>query len=190
MLNSAQSISVDLATGYVVQTDVSARNSIAVTLTATGTLVNTNLRMALFRLNREGVDGTLCASCSSFTGPVNAFVGSLDLNTAEVVAAFTALKAVRQQETIRFDLLVYDNTNPIYTVWSSLNVSYEFPLAAGTPASVTPITAGTLVWGDLRLYAGSLYKYSATDGLWYKWSGAGAGSTVHEVLDETGISLP
>jgi hypothetical protein len=190
MLNAAQSFSVDLATGYVVQTDVSARNTVSVLLSGTGSLVNTNMRMALFRLNRSGVDGTLCASCSSFTGPVNAFAGSLNLNTAEVVASFTDLKAVRQQETIRFDILVYDNTSPIYTVWSSLNVSYEFPLASGTPPAVTPITAGTLVWGSLRLHAGSLYKYNETSGLWAKWSVSGASPTAHEVLDDTEISLP
>jgi hypothetical protein len=191
MLNVAQSLSVNLTTGVITQSDiVSARSSLPVTLTGTGSLVNTNMRMALYRRLLSGVDGTLVATCSSFTGPLDAFSGSLNLNTDEVVSAFTDLQSVRQGEKLAFDMLIYDNSQDVYMVWDKLNVSYEHDLVAGTPGSVTPITSGTAVWGDIRLYAGSLYKYSITDGLWYKWYGAGAGTTIHEELSETGISLP
>ena len=191
MLPTTPTLSVNLTTGLVSQSDpIPVRNTTQVTLTGTGSFVNTNMRLALYRLSNDLASGTLCATCSSFTGAVNAFTGSLNLNTSEMVTAFSNLEMVRQAEKLRFELFIYDNTTDYYTIWDSINVSYEHALVAGTPAAVTPITTGSLVWGDIRLYAGSLYKYSVTDGLWYKWIGAGAGTQIHEEFDTTGISLP
>lgn len=190
MRQTASTLSVNLTTGAITQsTPISARSSLAITLTGTGSLVAANMKAALYRLNVNGIDGTLVATCDTFSGPLNAFVGAMSLNTAELVAAFTNLEAVREYETLEFTLLIYDATQAVYTIYDHINVSYEYPLAAGTPPSVSPISVGTDTFGDLKLHAGSLYKQSPTDGLWYKWGVAGAGTQVHETLDNTGIAL-
>jgi len=190
MYQTASTVTLNLTTGAIAQSDpVSARASLSITLTGTGSLVNSNIKAALYRLNRVGIDGTLVATCDTFTGPANAFVGAMSLNTAEVVAAFTDLVSLREYETCEFTLLVYDASQAVYLYVGKLDVAYEYPLAAGTPPSVSPITSSTDTFGDMKLHAGSLYKQSPTDGLWYKWGVSGAGTQAHEILDDVGISL-
>lgn len=190
MFQKASTLSINLTTGSLDQSDpISARASLAITLTGIGSLVAGNMKAALYRLNRNGVDGTLVATCDTFTLSAGTFVGSMSLNTSEVVAAFTDLPVVREYEKARFQILIYDSSASVYMVWDFVDVSYEYPLAAGTPPAVSPITSSTDTFGDIKLHLGSLYKYNATDGLWYKWTIAGVGNVVHEVLDDVGIVL-
>jgi hypothetical protein len=188
MYQTASTVTLNLTTGAITQSDpVSARASLSITLTGTGSLVNSNIKAALYRLNRVGIDGTLVATCDTFTGPANAFVGAMSLNTAEVVAAFTDLVSLREYETCEFTLLVYDASQAVYLYVGKLDVAYEYPLAAGTPPSVSPITSSTTTWGNYKLIAGVIHIQSATDGKWYPLTLAGQDSTVHEVLGETGV---
>jgi hypothetical protein len=106
----------------------------------------------------------------------------MSLNTTEVVAAFTDLAAVRQYETCQFDLLVWDTTNNIYTIWDHLNVAYEFALTSDA-SSVSPIDAGTTTWGNLRSYGGNIYVYNVETGLWNKLTAAGIDDQQHMLLD-------
>lgn len=189
MLATSGSVSIDLTLGLVTITGiVSARSTITVTLTGTQLLTNSNMRLALYRLNRNGVDGTLVATCQTFTGAANAFVGSLSLNTAEVVAAFTDMKVVRQGEMARFDLIIYDASQSlVFMVWDHLEVAYENVLVAATPSNVTPISAGTTTWGNFKLINGVLHVLSTDDGEYYPLTFAGTDGTIHEVIGETGI---
>jgi hypothetical protein len=190
MLSIASTASVSLVTGYVTQSDpVSARATLQLTLNGAGTEVAANMRAALYRLNRAGVDGALVATCNTFAGASAAMLGSMSLNTTELVTAFTNLKAPRQYEQLRFDLLVYDASPGVlvYTFWGSLNVAYEIGLAA--TGSVNPITGTTTSWGNLKVSGGVVYLLSAADGLYYPVTGAGSGTTIHPVYGETGVAL-
>lgn len=182
MLNTTNTLTANLTTGALTPSAVvSARASLAITLTGTGSLTTGNMRAALYRLNRSGIDGTIVATCNTFT----AFVGAMTLNTTELVAAFTDLEAVRQGEIARFDLLIWDASNSLYMVWDHLDVSYEFPLVAGT-SNVSPISTGTTLWGNFRLINGVVSILSLTDNKYYPLTLAGQDTTVHEVLGETG----
>jgi hypothetical protein len=190
MLSTASSATVSLVNGVVVQSDpVSARANLQLTLSGAGSETAANMRAALYRLNFSGVDGTLVATCNTFTGAAAAMLGSMSLNTTELVAAFTNLHAPRQYESLKFDLLVYDASpgTLMYTFWGSLNVAYEVGLAA--TGSVNPITGTTDTFGNLKVSGGMVYIQSVDDGLWYPVTGAGAGSTIHPVYGETGVAL-
>jgi hypothetical protein len=188
MFQKISTLSINLTTGSLDQSDpISARASLAITLTGIGSLVAGNMKAALYRLNRNGIDGTLVATCDTFTLSAGTFVGSMSLNTAEVVAAFTDLPVVREYEKARFQILIYDSSASVYMIWEFVDLSYEYPLAAGTPPAVSPITSATTTWGNFKLIGGVINIQSTTDGLWYPLTLAGAGTTIHEQLGETGI---
>jgi len=190
MLLDESTLEINLTTGAMTASDViAARTSLSLKLTGTQSLVNSNIKAALYRFDPNTSSGTLVATCDSFTGGQDDFVGTMDLNTQQVVDAFEALEALRQNELATFYVLVYDATQNTYIIFDTIDLSWEFPLVAGTPGSVSPISVGTDTLGDLKLHNGSLYKHSATDGLWYQWTVVGAGATIHEHLDETGIVL-
>ena len=188
MLQTQSTLSINLQTGSLDQSDpISARASLAITLSGIGSLTASNMRAALYRLNRNGIDGTLVATCNTFVLSGSTFIGAMSLNTAEVIAAFTALEAVREYEKARFDLLIYDGSQEVYMVFDHIDVSYEFPLAAGTPPSVSPITSSTTVWGNMKLIGGVIHVQSTDDGEWYPLTLAGTSTTIHEVLGTTGV---
>ena len=186
---SASTLSVNLTTGVVTQSDpILIRDSCAVTLTGTGSHVNSNMKLALYRWLKS--TGTLVGTVNTFTGALDNFGGSLNLNVTPIITVFeTNLHGIRQFEKADFDLYIYDASQTFYLVQEKISVSYQNALGTGTPGSVDPITAATTSWGDLKLYGGSLYKYNVTDGLYYKWTAAGAGSQAHDVLDDVGIAL-
>jgi len=187
MYQTASTLTVNLTTGEIDQSQpISARASLSITLTGTGSLVAANMKAALYRLNTDGINGTLVATCDTFSGPADAFVGSMSLNTAELVAAFTSLVSIREYERLRFALLIYDATQDVYLVYDYINVAYEFALAAGTPPSVSPITSSTTIWGNFKLINGVINLQSTTDGLWYPFTAAGTGTTIHEELGVVG----
>jgi len=114
----------------------------------------------------------------------------MSLNTTELVAAFTAIEAVRQYEKLRFDLLIWDASASVYTIFDHLDVSYEFALSAAAAASVTPITGTTDTWGNLKLSGGTIYVLNLTDGEYYPLRLAGADDQVHvDVPGDGGIVL-
>jgi hypothetical protein len=185
MLNgAANTLSVNLTTGVITPSDpISARASVTLTLTGTGSLTSSNMRAALYRLNRSGVDGTLCATCSSFT----AFVGALSLNTTELLAAFTDCEAIRQGEKLRFNLLIWDASQSVYMIWDFMLVAYETAVLS-TAVNVSPISTGTTLWGNLKLISGVIHLQSTTDNEWYPLTAVGQDATVHPQLGETGIA--
>jgi hypothetical protein len=140
------------------------------------------MRAALYRLNRSGVDGTLVATCNTFTS----FVGSMSLNTTEMLAAYTDLEKVRQYEKLRFDLLVWDASASVYMIWDHLDVIWEEALSSSA-TNVSPISTGTTLWGNLKLIDGVIHLQSTTDSEWYPFTAAGADTTVHPELGTTGI---
>ena len=190
MFQIASTASVNLTTGVITPSDpISARASLTLTLAGTGSLSAANMRTVLYRLNKNGIDVTLVATCSTFTGPANAFVGTMSLNTTELVAAFTAISA-RQYETLRFNLLVYDASESVYIVDEHLDVAYEVALAGATPGHVSPITTSTITWGNFRLSGGVIYIQNLTDGLFYPLRLAGASTQVHaDIPGDGGIVL-
>jgi hypothetical protein len=180
MLLTPSTVSINLSTGVVTPSDpVSARRTLAITLTGTGAASSDNQKAALFRRCVNGLDGTLCATCDTFTGGVDAFVGTMSLNTQQVVAAFTDLVALKRYETLRFDLVIWDAQDAIYTVWDDLNVAYEFPLSSDTPPAVSPITSSTTIWGQLKLESGSLYLRNAETGKYNLLQARGADDGQH-----------
>lgn len=184
MLNTTNSLSVDLTTGILTPSDpLSIRASVTMTLTNYGALSTGNMKAALYRLNRTGVDGTLVASCNTFT----AWVGALSLNTTEIVASFTDCQAIRQGEKLRFDLLVWDSTSNRYMVWDHLDCAYETALASDSSA-VSPIGVSTTTWGNLKISGGTIYIYNSSDGLYYPLTSAGASTQAHLELG-TGAAL-
>lgn len=184
MLLTPSTVSINLTTGVITPSDpVSARKTLAITLTGTGSASADNQRAALYRLNRNGIDGTLVATCNTFTGSVNAFAGTMSLNTAEVVAAFTDLVAVRQYETLIFSMLIYDAADSIYTVWDDLAVAYEFALAAGTPPNVDPLSGSTTIWGNLKLSGGTLWLYNIDTGKYDPLTARGDDAADQQHLD-------
>jgi len=185
MLISTPAFSVNLTTGAISQNYIPIKATAQVSLLGTGTKVNSNMRLALYRLSET--KGTICATCNTFN---ESFVGSLDLNTQEMVDAYNAIESARQGELLEFILLVYDNAQSIFTIFDHINVGFESWLVPGTPPAVSPITTETLVFGSLRLYLGDLYKYNPDDGLWHKWTLAGTGIYVHEEISDVGIVLP
>lgn len=188
MLQTASTLAVDLTTGELNQSDpISARSSVAITLTGVGSLSAANMKAALYRLNRNGIDGTLVATCNTFVLSSSTFIGTMSLNTAEVIAAFTALEQVREYEKAVFTLLVYDASQAVYMVYDTIDVSYEFPLASGTPPAVTPITSSTTQWGNFRLINGIISIQSVDDGEYYPLTVGGSDATVHGVIGESGV---
>ena len=187
MLQTQSTVTVNLQTGSLSQSDpISARSSLGITLVGIGSLSAINMKAALYRLNTAGIDGTLVATCDSFSMSSGTFVGSMDLNTAEVIQAFTDMEAIRQYEKATFQIIVYDASQAVYMVCDDIAVSYEYPLVAGTPPSVSPITSGSTTWGNMKLIGGVIHVLSSTDGLYYPLTLAGTGATIHEVLGETG----
>ena len=104
-----------------------------------------------------------------------------------MLAAFTAMEAVRQWEKAAFEVLIYDASTDQYMVWDKIHVSYDLSLAAATPPSVSPLTSSTTVWGNLKLISGIIHRQSVSDGAWYPLTRAGSDATVHEVIGEVGI---
>lgn len=185
MFLTESTLSVNLTTGVITQSDpISARRTLSITLTGTGSLVDSNMRAALYRLNRNGVDGLLVATCNTFSGAVNNFLGTMSLNTSEMVAAFTNLPSVREWETLRFELLVYDASTDYYLIWDGIQAAYEYALAAGTPGSVSPITSSTTIWGNLKLEGGTLYIQNLDTGLWNPLTSRGADNQQHLELGD------
>lgn len=188
MLQTQAALTVNLTTGVLTPSDpISARKALAITLSGTQSLTAGNMRAALYRLNEDGVSGTLVATCSTFTGPADAFVGSMSLNTYEVIKSFLDIGDVREYQTLRFDLLIYDASQAIYMVWDHINVAYEFALAGATPGNVSPITSGTEAWGNFKLISGTIHLQSTSDGEFYPLTAAGSDATIHPVMGETGI---
>jgi hypothetical protein len=177
-------LTVDLTNRYVLQSDpVALRDTVQVTLQNVGSLSAGNMRLAAYR------GATICATCQSFSVSGSGFLGALDLNTAEMVDVFDR-DAVTPHERLAFKLFVYDGSSTFYMIDDEFAVENQGALGVDTPPDVTPITPSTTVFGDLRLYSGSLYQISTTDGLWYKVTLAGSGATVHFNADENGITLP
>lgn len=192
MLATTQTLSVNLVTGVVTQTNLSARNTLNLTLVGSGSETAANMRAGLYRRQTNGTDGTLVASCSTFAGPSSAMVGSLSLNTTELMAAFAALQSVRQGEKMRLDFLVWDASPGVlaWNIWDHVLVMYENDLSGATTGTVNPITGTTTSWGSFKIYNGKTYLQSVEDGLWYEVMGmAGTGGTAHPIYGETGIAL-
>jgi hypothetical protein len=191
MLTVAQTASVNLATGVVTQGDLSARANLQLTLVGVGTETVANYRAALYRLNANGVEGTLAATCNSFSGLATAMLGSMSLNTTELVSAFTDLQTVRQGEQLKFELLVWDASPGVlvFNVWSSLYVGYEFALAGVVTASVNPITGTTVSWGNLKIQAGQIYVLNTTTGEYDPLTAAGVDGQQHLDVGD-GILIP
>lgn len=174
----ASTIAVDLTLREVTQSfPVSVRESVALTLTSVGASVNSNMRAVLLRKD------TICATCETFTGS-GTFAGTLDLNTEEMVDVFDGAKPYAQR---RFDVFVYDASGTGFLVKRAVDIENSELRDDDTfPGNVTPISAATTVWGNLRLRNGILYLYSADDGKWYPFTGGGSGETVHIDLDGGG----
>ena len=189
MLQTASTLSIDLVSGSLDQSDpISAKANLAITLTSPGSLTASNIKAALYRLNRNGVDGTLVATCNSFNLSSGALVGSMSLNTQELVTAFTNFEALRQYEKATFTILVYDASQNVYLVFTNIDLSWENSLASGTPPSVSPITSGTTSWGNFKLLAGGVIGIQSTDdGEYYQLTVGGVGQTVHGVIGESGV---
>ena len=186
MWQTSSTLSVNLTTGAITQSDpISARASLQITLTGVGSLVAANMKAALYRFDLSN-SGTLVATCTTFTGSTS-FTGVMSLNTSELIAAFTACEAVRQYEKLRFVLLIYDASQDVYTIYDHIDVSYENSLAGATPGSVSPIASSTTVWGNFKLISGVINIQSVTDGKWYPLTVAGADTTVHGVVGESGV---
>ena len=185
MLNTSNTLSINLTTGVLTPSDpISIRATLTITLTNYGSLTSSNMRAALYRLNRTtSVDGTLVATANTFTS----FVGAMSLNTTEIVASFTDCESVRQGERLRFDLLVWDITSSYYTIWDHLDCVYEAALTSDATA-VSPIGTSTTTWGNLKLSGSTLYIYNTSDGLYYPLTSAGATTEAHLELG-TGIPL-
>lgn len=188
MLQTSSTITVNLTTGAKTPSvPIAARSSLAITLTGIGSLVAANIKSALYRFSPFLSTGTLVATCDSFTLSGSTFVGAMSLNTAELVAAFTDLPTVRQYQPLRFWLLIYDSSASVYIVVDNIDVSYEYPLVAGTPPAVSPITSSTTVFGNLKLISGVVNIWDVTDSQWHPITASGAGSEIHINLDQTGV---
>lgn len=190
MLLTPSTVTINLSTGVITQSDpVSARRTLAITLTGTGNANVQNQRIALYRLCKSGIDGTLVATGTDlgagvqFTGPANNFVGTMSLNTAELVKAFTDMTALRQYEVGIFRVLVYDASDTVYTIFDDLAVTYEFPLAAGTPPNVSPIVSGTEIWGNLKLQNGGIYLWNVDTGKYDLLTARGDDSVDQQHID-------
>jgi len=191
MFLTPSTVTINLSTGVVTPSDpVSARKTLAVTLTGTGSATVQNQRIALYRLCRNGIDGTLVATGTDlgagvqFSGPANNFIGTMSLNTAELVKAFTDMTALRQYEVGVFKVLVYDASDTIYTIFDDIAVTYEYPLAAGTPPNVSPIVSGTTIWGNMKLENGGIYLWNADTGLWNLLTSRGPDNQQHLELGD------
>lgn len=175
----SNTLSINLTTGRITASDpLAIRKTAVVTLTGTGSYVNTNMRLAVMW------KGAVVAQCSTFTGPADAFVGSLDLNTVEMVAVMTTGKA-RDYEKKVCQLVVYDASTIGFVV--NDRVDLRNTPARDTdvlPGNVTPITTGTLVWGNLMLKDGVSRMYNPTTGHWHKYTMEGSGAEIHYVLWE------
>jgi hypothetical protein len=184
MFLTASTATINLSTGVIAQSDpVSARKTLALTLTNVGDKNVDNIRAALYRLNRNGVDGTLVATCNTFTLSGTSFVGSMNLNTTEVVTAYTNLVSPRQYETLRFDLLVWDASDNVYIIWDGLNVAFEVAVTDGS-TNVSPIDTSTVIWGTLKLSDGVIYLFNPDTGLYNKLTAKGANEVQHLELGE------
>ena len=180
---SPSTITVNVTTRRVLQSDpVYSRDANCIlTLTDFGGLSVANFRAALYR------GDTLVATCSTFVLSSGDAVGTLSLNTAELVAVFTPVSGLRAFECFDFILYVYDASQADYLFRGVVAVTYDMPLNAGTPPAVSPITSSTTIFGNLKLINGVVHVLSTDDGEWYPFTAAGSDQTIHPVLGETGI---
>jgi len=172
-------LSVNLTTKRItISTELYLYNLVGLTLTGTGATVNTNCRAAVMR------KGVLVATCDSFAGPGDAFVGDLSLNTLQAKAQFTGCRDWEQRD---FDFIIYDASVSGYLINDKIPI-INAPLRDDDvlPGNVDPITSGTTVWGVFRVVDGVTYVYSRADGKWYPFIGDGAGDQVHLNVDGGG----
>jgi len=184
MLQTSSTLTANLTTGVLTPSDpISARASLALTLSGIGSLSASNMRAALYRLSRNGIDGDLVGTCNAFTLSGSTFVGTMSLNTTELVAAYTNLPSVREYETLRFHLLVWDTTATVYTLWDYLDVAYEYALTSDA-SSVSPISTTTETWGNLKLSGGVIHLYNITTGKYCELRAEGEDDVQHMLLGD------
>lgn len=178
----ASTLTIDLTSRVVTQSfPVSVRENLALTLTNVGSTLASNARAAMLRKT------TICATCVTFTGS-STLTGTMSLNTEEMLDVFDDARPYGQR---RFDIYIYDASGTGFLVKDAVEVeNSELRDDDDFPGNVTPISAETTVWGNLRLHNGKLYLYSIGDGLWYPIQGDGTGEGVHIELDGGGGYTP